>query len=238
MPPTELKSGARKMMRDNSPKLFFISIIFVGIVTIMSELQFRLLDVTNAYDQLLQHYAAGELPGFGAYFTYLRPSGVPFAVLLWVFSSLLDAGYKSYCLKISRGRPGEYKDIFDGFLFVGKVLLIRIITALLTALWSILLIFPGIVASYRYRQARYILFDNPQKGALQCIRESKQLMSGKKLDLFLVDLSFAGWLALDYLVLLILPLPFSLPIIEIWLTPYHGLTCAAFYNRLINSLTV
>ena len=238
MPLVELKAGARQKMRDNAPSIFFISIVFIVIGTVVSELQFRVPDTANAINQYLDNLAAGKLQTAGSIYSYFRPSGVPLAVILWLLYSVIDAGYMSYCLKITRGLDGEYKDIFNGFMFMGKVLLIRIVTSVLTILWSLLFFFPGIAAYYRYRQSCYILIDDPKKGVLQCIRESKSLMHGKKLDLFLLDLSFIGWWALDTLVVFLLPLPFSAPIVSIYLTPYHGLTCAAYYDRLIGQSIV
>ena len=238
MPVLELKSGARQMMRDNAPNIFLISIVFVVIGTVISELQFRVPDVANAITQYLQALEAGMIQSFGTIYSYLRPSGIPLAAILRLLYSVIDAGYISYCLNISRGLKGEYKDIFNGFLFIGKILLITIVTSILTMLWSLLFIFPGIVAYYRYRQSFYVLFDDPEKGALQCIRESKQLMQGRKLDLFLLDLSFLGWWVLDSFIVFLLPLPFSLPIVSVYLKPYSGLARAAFYNQLISQLLI
>ena len=234
MPGFELKKGARKLMRDNAPKLFFISILYIVIVNIMSYLQFYLPGTEYVYQQYLEQLAAGKLLSTGAIYSYFRPSGIPLVLALWLLTPVLDAGFMSFCLKTARGSKGEYKYIFDGFLFFGKVILIRIITAIFTILWSLLFFFPGIVAYYRYSQAYYILLDDPGKGALECISESKQLMRGKKLDLFLLDLSFIGWWALNIVIVLILPV--SLPVLSIWLTPYFGLTHASYYDWLIGTL--
>ena len=234
----EHKENARNLMRENAPKIFIISIIFIVIVTLMSELQFGLLGTGNVFDQYIQHLAAGELPNLGTLYSYLRPNGMPPAFVLWLLSPVIYTGYKSYCLIITRGQPGEHKNIFDGFLVPGKIMLIQIITSIFVMLWSLLFFFPGLVAYYRYRQAYYILLDDPTKGALQCIRESKHMMRRNKLDLFLLDLSFVGWSLLNIFLIGLMPLPFALPIVSILLTPYHGLTCAAFYNRLISSFTV
>ena len=238
MPGFELKSGARKLIRENSPKIFFVSILFIFIVTLMSELQFRLPGTMDAYVQYLDRLSAGEIQGFGNIYSYFRPSGIPFALILWLLNSVMNVGYQSFCLKISRGGKAEYKDIFDGFLFVGKVLVIKIVTNIFIILWSLLLFFPGIIAYYRYRQAYLILLDDPTKGIMQCIRESARLMHKKKLDLFLLDISFIGWVLLDYVIIIISPLPFTLPLVSIWLTPYQGLANAAFYNHLIATLAV
>ena len=233
---SELKNGARKLIRDNAPKIFVSSIIFIVLITVMSELQFRLPGTVSAYERYVEQLASGDFQNLQMVYSYLRPSGVPLAVLLWILSSVLDAGFMSYCLKVTRGNGGDHKDVFDGFLYLGKVILIKIMTNFLILLWSFLFIFPGVVAFYRYRQAYYVLLDDPQKSALQCIRESKSLMHGQKLDLFLLDLSFIGWVLLDNIVIILLPLPFTLPLVSIWLTPYTGLARAAFYNQLLNRL--
>ena len=231
----ELKKGARKLMRENAPKFFFISILYIIIINVMSNLQFYLLGVDNAYQQYYDQIVAGTLLSPGTIYSYLRLSGLPLFLALWLLTPVMDLGFISFCLKTIRGAKCGYRDIFDGFLFFGKAILIRILTAIFTILWSLLLFFPGIIAYYRYSQAYYILLDDPTKGALQCISESKQLMRGKKVELFLLDLSFIGWLALNIIIVMLLPL--SLPVLSIWLTPYFGMTRAAYYNRLIGVVT-
>ena len=238
MPGTDLKYNARQQMRENAPKIFVVSIIFVVLLTVMDQLQVHLIGLPNFYDQYLQELAAGSLPTLMSIISYFNLSGIPFYIVLWLLASLIDVGFMSYGLKISRSQMGEQKDLFNGFLFPGKVILIKVVTNVLIFLWSFLLIFPGIAAYYRYRQAYYILLDDPKKSILQCIQESGHLMRGKKLDLFILDLSFIGWAFLNLFISIMLPLPFPLPLVSVFLVPYHGLTCAAFYNQLINRLAV
>jgi len=132
----------------------------------------------------------------------------------------------------------DFFDLFNGFIYFIKVIKIFLITAIYVFLWSILLIIPGIIASYRYRQAYYILLDDPRKSALQCISESCLMMKGKKLDLFIVDISFLGWFALDMLVVIMIPLPFAIPIVTTWLYPYLGLTRVVFYEEAVSNIAV
>ena len=233
-----LKADARKLMMENAPKLFIITIIVIVITTVMSELQFRLPGTSGAYSMLLEQLNAGEKPVLSMLYSNLRPAGAALAALLWLARPVVETGYVSYCLKTSRAEGGGYATILDGFLFFGKIILITLIKWVLIFLWSLLFLFPGISAYYMYSQAYYILLDDPEKGALQCVRESKRLMKGKKLDLFLIDLSFIGWGLLDYAVMLFLPLPFSFPIVSVYLTPYLGLTHAMYYDRLVKTLVV
>ena len=234
----ELKAGARKHIAENAPRIFLIAVIYIICTTVISELQYRLPGTATALEQYLERVSDGEFGSLSMLYSNFRPSGAALAVVLWLMTPVIDVGFMSYCLKLIRGQGGEYKDLLNGFLFFGKILLITIITLILTTLWSLLFIFPGIAAHYRYRQAYYILLDDPNKGVLQCIRESGRLMAGHKLELFLLDISFLGWILVDILVVWLLPIPFSLPVIQIWLKPYMGLTRAGFYDKLIGSLVV
>lgn len=92
------------------------------------------------------------------------------------------------------------------------------------ALWSLLLVVPGIIAAYRYRMALFLLLDNPEKSALACISESKRMMTGRKAELFVMDLSFIGWYILEII-----------PFVSIWVTPYTQLSYVIYYEALRNS---
>jgi len=238
MPIFELKLSARQLIRENAPKIIYVSLIYVVIITIISSLQFHLPGTSNALAQFEARLSAGELPGLAMLYSNFRPSGVALAVVLWLMLPVIDTGYMGYCMKINRKQAGDFKDILDGFLYFVKILLIFIVTNFFIALWTLLFIFPGIVAVYKYRQAYYILLDAPEKGVMQCIRESKRLIAGCKLDLFLLDISFIGWLMADFAVNLIFGFPFPFPIVLIWLIPYQGLSRAAFYDRLVGNLLV
>ena len=67
-------------------------------------------------------------------------------------------------------------------------------TRLFTILWAMLFIVPGFVKSYSYSMAMYIKVDNPDYDWRKCIDESQRMMQGHKWDLFVLDLSFIGWL--------------------------------------------
>jgi len=237
MPGAILKAGARRLIFDNTPRIFIISLIYVVLVAVVSWLSFRLPGITSIQD-INSRLLSGELPGLGVIFTNFRPIGLFFALLLLLFQPVLDFGFISYCLKINRKQKTDFFDLLNGFLFPVKVISLFLLIFIFVMLWSLLLIIPGIVASYRYRLAYYILLDDPTKGAFQCIAESKLLMNGKKVDLLTLDLSFIGWFILDLIVLLLIPFPFAIPVVSIWLSPYLGLTRAAFYEEQVSNVAV
>jgi uncharacterized membrane protein len=111
-------------------------------------------------------------------------------------------------------------DIWKGFNLFGKALWLTIITGFFTFLWSLLFIIPGIVKGYAYMMAPYILADNPNMTAREALSESKRLTDGHKGELFVLMLSFIGWLLL---------VPLTLGLIMIWLAPYTNATLANYY---------
>lgn len=90
-------------------------------------------------------------------------------------------------------------------------------------LWSLLFIIPGIVKSYSYSMMFYVLAENPKIGAGKAMDISKILTDGHKADLFVMDLSFLGWILLSCL---------SCGIGLIWLYPYMTMTEAYAYYDL------
>jgi len=233
-----LKATARKLIFENTPKLIIISLIYIVIVSVISELQYRLPGTVTGLDQIVNRLGAGEIPSLNLFISSFRLTGAALALLLYLLTPAIDVGYMSYCLKTSRKQEAGYKDIIDGFSLLGKTLLISVITKVFLFLWALLFLLPAIPAAYRYRQAYYILLDDPGKGVMQCIRESKAMMRGNKLDLFLLDLSFLGWSILNLLVVFMIPSPVAIPIVLIWLMPYMTLSQVLFYERLLRGMIV
>ena len=118
------------------------------------------------------------------------------SILTNLMSAVLAAGFVMYCMAIRQDQRAEYLTLFDGFSFVGKVIGLNILIAVFTFLWSLLFVIPGIIASYRYRFALYNLYENPDIGILEALNMSKQQTLGYKGQLFMLDLSYIGWLLL------------------------------------------
>lgn len=94
-----------------------------------------------------------------------------------------------------------------------NVLKSMFLTGLLIILWSLLLIVPGIIKSFAYKFVPYILADNPNIGSKRAIELSNAMTEGHKLDMFVLDLSFLGWILLA-MIPFGLGMPFLLPYID------------------------
>lgn len=59
---------------------------------------------------------------------------------------------------------------------------------------ALVLMFAGMIrAMYRYRLASYVMADAPETGINAAIRRSKEIMKGRKMELFSLEVSFVGW---------------------------------------------
>lgn len=118
-------------------------------------------------------------------------------------------------------------DSFYGFKDYWASFKLNFLTSLYITLWSMLLIVPGIIAAYSYSMAPYILAENPGMSANECLKRSKEMTRGHKIDLFLLDLSFIGWFILCVL---------TLGILSIWITPYYYAAHANAYLDISTEL--
>lgn len=134
----------------------------------------------------------------------------------------MEFGFLIIFLRLLRRQSQSYvKELFS--YYNGRVFLTMVLRAIYTVLWTLLFIIPGIVKSYSYAMTEYVMYDNPELKNNAAIEKSMEMMKGKKMKLFLLDLSFIGWG-----ILCIFTLGFGL----ILLMPYIATTRAAFYEDL------
>nr|WP_325211766.1 DUF975 family protein [uncultured Oscillibacter sp.] len=114
-------------------------------------------------------------------------------ILVSLTGTVLAAGFSLYCMAVRRGERAEFLTLFDGFSFVGKLILLSIVLDLFIFLWSLLFLIPGIIAAYRYSFAFYNLYEDPGIGVMEALEMSKRQTLGYKSQLFVLDLSYIGW---------------------------------------------
>ena len=93
----------------------------------------------------------------------------------------------------------SFKVFVRGFSHWLTGLLAYLWNFLWVTLWSALFVIPGIVKSYAYSQMYFVLAENPGIGVGKAMDISKVLTFGHKSDLFIMDLSFIGYLILSAL---------------------------------------
>ena len=134
----------------------------------------------------------------------------------------ISYGLAKIFLNVARGQGGyEINRLFDGFTedFVGTFLL-GLMQSLLIFLWSLLFVIPGIIKSYAYSFAFYVRVDHPDYDWKRCLDESDRITQGHKGELFLLDLSFLGWMIVGSL---------ACGVGTLWVSPWMSQTRAQAY---------
>ena len=145
------------------------------------------------------------------------------SIVCTLLGVVLNVGASLYHLGIRRGEEMPFVTLFDGFAFVGKIILLYVVQVIFISLWTLLLVVPGIVAAYRYRFAMLNLCENPEIGVMEALNMSKAQTLGFKWQLFVLDLSFIGWNILVSL---------TLGILDIWVAPYRAQANIAFFQEI------
>lgn len=134
-------------------------------------------------------------------------------------------GMANITLGIVRGKESvDVADLFSGFKNFLNAFVLYIINTILTALWSLLFVIPGIIKSYSYSMSYYILADNPDMAPNDARKRSMEMMHGNKWRAFCLDLSFIGWVLLSLL---------TFGILLFWIDPYMQTAKTEFYQSLL-----
>jgi uncharacterized membrane protein len=130
--------------------------------------------------------------------TFMMPGDIPVTgspswLYLLLVSGPFTLGLVAYFMGLFRHRETQPNRVFEGFDQFGKAFVLSLVMGIFIFLWALLFIIPGIIAAFRYSQAFYIMYDNPQLSAMECLNESKRIMAGNKAKIFTLSLSFIGW---------------------------------------------
>lgn len=169
-----------------------------------------------------------------------------------VLTGLLSSGTAYFYLKIVTGHRATVNDIFAGFrMYSDKALMIQAWITLITyigslpeyivlyrlsgrpdtsglTLYGLCMLLSGVVSlilELFYAPAFFLMHDFPQYSATELLAMSRKLMSGNKMRLFYIYLSYIPLLLLGIL---------SCGIALLWIIPYMNATLAEFYMDIIN----
>ncbi len=147
-------------------------------------------------------------------------------------------GLSSVALTLQQGIKPEFSQLWKGFEYYGKSFWLYYSCRLLSLLWGLLFIVPGIIKWYSLSMAPFIMAEKPGLSVKEARQLSRELTNEYKLRIFLLDLSFIGWyvVAVGALALLkagMILLAFVLAtILSLWLTPYMMTARADLYQYI------
>lgn len=219
---SDLKSRAKKVMDLCYWKAVLVGLVMTFAIGSSSGNSFRVV-YNNGYEYSrgIPHFSLGMLiAGLSA-----MSLGFIVAAGISIFlKAPLEVGADRFFL-VSRVRDAQLNELGHGFAKnYPNVVKVQFMRSLYTWLWSLLFVIPGVIKSYEYRMIPFLLAENPDLEYQEAFRISRELMDGQKMETFILDLSFIGWLMLSGLTCGILSI--------FYVQPYYNLTYAELYVEL------
>lgn len=215
-------SDIRRIARENLTGNYWQSVTVAFVAAIFGAL------ITSAGVNVeIREEWVREIPNTVRTFLILAGSAAgTLSLVQLILGGTVQLGYTKYLLNQYNHASLDIKDLFSQFDRFREGFLQHFLRTLYIFLWSLLFIIPGIIKSLSYSMTPFIMAENPDMTAKEAIEASKQLMDGHKGELFMLGLTFIGWILLCGL---------TLGIGSFFLNPYMNAAYAAFYKELTAS---
>lgn len=153
---------------------------------------------------------------------------VPFIVVGFIAFTMAITTISTYMFSGMPGIYGGMPGIYGGMPFLNNYWTDywNGFAQVFNPLWllTLLLLIPVIIKALAYFCTRYILADSPNVGAIEALTLSNKMMAGNKGKLFVLGLTFIGWMILCGLTAGILYI--------FYVGPYMNATFAGFYDEV------
>lgn len=205
----KVKTQAKNDLSGNWGNILTVSLVFWLLYIAYFLIDRWICPSPNTYDSIGSHVTSYFASGLLS----LAFSVIPIYYCFTLIFLNFIRGARQHLLKLSFSHMRNYKRA------VGVTFMIN----LYTFLWSLLLFVPGIIKFFAYSMTYYISLDHPEYTIDECIETSRKMMYGHKWELFVLYLSFAGWILIGIV---------TLGIGFIWILPYMETTVAHYYEYL------
>lgn len=162
----------------------------------------------------------GSLNGFAS---LKEPSQIPQIASLFVLFILISAQLNTFLNLAKKSKKISFELFFDGLTGWLKSLQSAFWISLYVFLWSLLFVIPGVVKAFSYSQTLFLINEYPNLGIRKAMKISRVMTNGYKGDLFIMLLSYSGWIALSCI---------SFGIGFLWLIPYMEASFTNCYLEL------
>lgn len=192
-----MKENAKRVIKSH----VFISFLVILLYSVISGLPSTLFREKNI---------AG--PAFGGILTFV----------LWIVLMPMQNGVKLYFYNLTLTGKENFADIIVPYKngAMGELIKAKLLTTLYIILGTICFIIPGIYMALKYSMVDYAFADNPKIKYSEAMEKSAVLTKGRKGELFILGLSFIGWM---FLVIL------TLGLLIIYVAPYIEASFVQFY---------
>ena len=142
------------------------------------------------------------------------------SIITVALTGVLSIGVCRFFINLTGDSNSQFSDLWYGFNNILKAFGVSLLVALLVFLGSLLFVVPGIILTYMYSQVYYVMAQNPELSVIDVLKESARIMKGHKFELFVLELSFLGWMIL---------VGITFGIVGLYVIPYYNATLANYY---------
>lgn len=227
----ELKSNAKTVLRRGYWPVFAYLLIAMMIVGSAGAILGGVAGVLNVFTGIFFSAMDNSTFGMILYFLVYMVTVYGLSFLVVLFGSLPIAVGILRMMSENREGRAELTQIFWAFqggryLKIVKVMFHKYIRVFL---WSLLFIIPGIIKMYEYYLVEFIISENPDLPPERYLELSSKAMDGEKLNVFVLELSFVGWMLLGILACCV----------GVWFVyPYYYATFVELYAAMRAKMTV
>jgi uncharacterized membrane protein len=215
----EIKLQAKTNFRSQYGVCVLATLIYTAITFALSGPP-AFLYMGNLWETVLNF---GRIPYIGV---PVDPSmNFPFFAATLLLMPPIIVGFAQMFLRVYRGGRGDIGEAFGaGFRDYGRNLGGILWMDLFIFLWTLLFIVPGIIKAIAYSMTPYILADSKKVRPTEALKLSMRMTYGYKGRIFVMYLSFIGWLILSALTFQIL--------FVLYVGPYMQASLAGQYDEL------
>ena len=221
---SELKDQGKAAFRANYWKSVLCALLlslFVGgtAINLRSDQTQNIESISNSYQQLTpsQQIAIGAILAGALSVVFI----ISILLKIFLYNPIQVGCYGFFRENVATSGQGDLNALKSGFTNYGHTFITLFLKDLFLALWSMLFIIPGIVKGYSWCLVPYLLSDDPNLDYKTAMQRSAEMMQGRKMQKFLLDLSFIGWVLMGLVTLGIGML--------LWTAPYMEAADAEWY---------
>ncbi len=213
---SKYKKYARNMLKRRWTVPVLMTLFCIAIIGFLEFPDFK--DFYSEYIAMMQMAPSG-LSQDSSFYSELRSFLTILIELVLVYAQIY------VYIKMSKSPDPIYgKDFIQGFSNWARAILAGLWELLWTFLWMLLFIIPGFVKHYAYSQTKYLVTEFENLSVTKALRVSMAITRGHKADLFVMDLSFLGWM-----ILAMIPCGLGL----LWLVPYREMSMINAYHSML-----
>ena len=167
-------------------------------IPILMTLLIFIVSAIFSVPDVIQMLRSNALEAAGEVNTAASSTSLVTSIVSMIASAILEVASICVYIKMSRSpEPVTFSDFIEGFNNWARAILGTLWQALWVFLWSLLLFIPGIIKSIAYSQMFYLIVEYKDLSVTKAMKISMKITNGHKWDLFVMHLSFLGWLILS-----------------------------------------